>query len=198
MSPSRLLCLTLLCATLSPLAALAEKADRDKPVNIDADRMTVDDKNKVRIFEGGVVLTQGTLILKSAKLVVTEDANGFQRGVASGGSNGLAHLRQKREGVDEYMDGEAERIEHDSKLDQSELFNRAWVRSGKDEVHGEYIFVDGKTENYTATSGANGTSAKGGRVRAILQPKKSSASAPPAVPTPALKPATDITPETAR
>lgn len=190
MSPFRLLCLALVCAT--PHAALAEKADREKPVNIEADRMTVDDKNKVRIFEGGVVLTQGTLVLKSAKLVVTEDTAGFQRGVASGGPNGLAHLRQKREGQDAYMDGEAERIEHDSKLDQSELFNRAWVRSGKDEVRGEYIFVDGKTENYLATSGPNGTSAKGGRVRAILQPKKPPQAAQAAEPS--LKAATDIAP----
>ena len=200
MSAIRLLCLALACASLTPLAARAEKADRDKPVNIDADRMTVDDKNKVRIFEGNVVLTQGTMILKSAKLVVTEDAAGFQRGVATGGANGLAHIRQKREGVDEYMDGEGERIEHDNKLDQSELFNRAWVRSGKDEVHGEYIFVDGKTENYMATSGPNGTSAaaKGGRVRAILQPKKSQAAAPSALPAPPLKPATEIAPDAAR
>lgn len=198
MSAIRLLCLTLACATLSPLAALAEKADRDKPVNIDADRMTVDDKNKVRIFEGNVVLTQGTLILRSARLVVTEDASGFQRGVATGGANGLAHLRQKREGVDEYMDGEGERIEHDNKLDQSELFNRAWVRSGKDEVHGEYIFVDGKTENYLATSGPNGTTAKNGRVRAILQPKKSQAPVQPAVAAPPLKPAAELAPGPAR
>lgn len=165
--------LALACALVCTFA-YAEKADRDKPVNIDADRMTVDDKNKVHIFEGNVTLTQGTLIIRSAKLVVTQDNDGFQRGVATGGANGLAHIRQKREGVDEYTDGEAERIEHDSKLDQTELFNRAWVKSGKDEVRGEYIFVDGQTETYRATSGRNGTSAAatGGRVRAVIMPKK--------------------------
>lgn len=171
---SRMRCLAFACAVLIPFAAQAEKADRSKPVNIDADRMTVDEKNKVRIFEGNVVLTQGTLVLRCARLLVTEDAGGFQRGVASGGPNGLAHIRQKREGADEYVEGEGERIEHDSKLEQSELFNRAWVRSGKDEVRGEYIFIDGKTENYMASSGRNGAidSSRGGRVRAILQPKK--------------------------
>lgn len=181
----RILSISLALAFAIALPAHAEKADRDKPVNIDADRMTVDDKNKVHIFEGNVTLTQGTLIIRSEKLVVTQDVDGFQRGVATGGSNGLAHIRQKREGKDEWMDGEGERIEHDNKLEQSELFVRAWVRSGKDEVHGEYIFIDGKTENYLATSGPNGTAVdtKGGRVRAILQSSKTR-NAAPAVPAP--------------
>jgi lipopolysaccharide export system protein LptA len=185
-----------LAATL--LAALpglshAERADRDKPVNIESDRMTVDDQNKVNIFEGKVVLTQGTLVLRSNKLVVTQDAAGFQRGIASGGPNGLAHFRQKREGSDEYTDGEADRIEHDNKLEQTELFGHAWVRSGKDDVRGEYIFVDGKTGNYSATSGPNGTSAAatGGRVRAIIQPKGKSAAKSP-TPSPSLKPAVEL------
>lgn len=171
----------------------AERADRDKPVNIESDRVTVDDQNKVNIFEGKVVLTQGTLVLRSNKLVVTQDAAGFQRGIASGGPNGLAHFRQKREGSDEYTDGEADRIEHDNKLEQTELFGHAWVRSGKDDVRGEYIFVDGKTGNYSATSGPNGTSAAatGGRVRAIIQPKGKSAAKSPA-PSPSLKPAVEL------
>jgi lipopolysaccharide export system protein LptA len=165
-----------LFASLSGLVH-AERADREKPVNIESDRMTVDDQNKVNIFEGKVVLTQGTLVLRSNKLVVTQDASGFQRGIASGGPGGLARFRQKREGSDEYTDGESDRIEHDNKLEQTELFGHAWVRSGKDDVRGEYIFVDGKTGNYSATSGPNGTSAAatGGRVRAVIQPKGKSA-----------------------
>ena len=75
---------------LGSLSAHAEKADRSKPVNIEADRVSVDDKNKVHVFEGRVVLTQGTLTLRSDKLVVTQDAEGYQRGVATGGPGGLA------------------------------------------------------------------------------------------------------------
>jgi lipopolysaccharide export system protein LptA len=187
----------LVAALLAALPGLvhAERADRDKPVNIESDRMTVDDQNKVNIFEGKVVLTQGTLVLRSNKLVVTQDASGFQRGIATGGPNGLAHFRQKREGSDEYTDGEGDRIEHDNKLEQTELFGHAWVRSGKDDVRGEYIFVDGKTGNYSATSGPNGTSAAatGGRVRAIIQPKGKPATNT-ASPAPSLKPAVELPP----
>ena len=74
----------------------------------------MDDVKKVQTFDGNVVLTQGTLQIRTKRLVVTQDADGFQKGVATGGANGLARFRQKREGSAEYIEGEAERIEHDA------------------------------------------------------------------------------------
>ena len=99
-------------------SALAEKADRSKPVKLEADRVTVDDGKKVHVFEGRVNLTQGTLNIRADKIVVTQDAEGFQKGIATAGPGGLAHIRQKLEGKDEYIDGEAERIEHDGNSEQ--------------------------------------------------------------------------------
>lgn len=169
-------------------AALAERADRDKPVKLEAERVTVDDIKRVHIFEGNVVLSQGTLVIRSAKLVVTQDAEGFQKGVATGGSDGLARFRQKREGKDEYVDGEAERIEYDSRSEKAEFFNRAYVKSGVDEVRGHYILYDGITEQYlvTAAPGAKPGSTQG-RVTAIIQPKNPKANpeapASPSAPT---------------
>jgi lipopolysaccharide export system protein LptA len=165
----------------------------EKPVNLEADRITVDDANKVQIFEGNVQLVRGTLIIRADKMVVTQDAAGFQKGVAYGGPGGLAHFREKREGKDEYVDGEAERIEHDGRQDKTELFNRAWVKSGLDEVRGQYISYDGITEHYLVTSGPNATSAaatgKPDRVRAVIQPRKDDkpAAAAPSAPAKPLK-----------
>src|SRR6187431_139824 len=88
--------------------AHAERADRDKPVNLEADRVTVDDVKQVATFEGSVVLTQGTLVIRGNRMVVQQDAEGFKTGVAFGN---LASFRQKREGFDEYIEGFAERIE---------------------------------------------------------------------------------------
>lgn len=165
----------LLAPFLAALASgnvLAERADRDKPVHLEAARVTVDDIKRVHIFEGNVVLSQGSLSIRTAKLVVTQDAEGFQKGVATSGDGGLARFRQKREGKDEYVDGEAERIEYDSRGEKAEFFNRAFVKSGIDEVRGHFISYDGKTEQYlvTATPGA-GPGSKEGRVTAIIQPK---------------------------
>ncbi|HEX8988726.1 MAG TPA: lipopolysaccharide transport periplasmic protein LptA [Rhodocyclaceae bacterium] len=186
--------------TMAAGAAHAEKADKDKPVNLEADRITVDDAQKVHILEGNVQLQRGTLVIRTDKLVVTQDADGYQRGVAYGGAGGLAHFRQKREGKDEYVEGEAERLEHDAKTDVTQLFNRAYVQSGRDEVRGEYIKYNGDTENYIVTSGPNGTTAaakgKPGRVHVVIQPRngEAAANAPAAAPrgTAPLKSATEI------
>lgn len=164
---------TLLALALGAQPALAERADRDQPVNIEADRVTVDDRNKVHIFEGSVILTQGTLTIKGDKLVVTQGADGFQNGVATATAGRLASFRQKREGSNEYIDGEAERIEYDSRAEKARLFNRAYVRSGGDEVRGSYIEYDAISENYLVANapGTASTASSTGRVRATIQPK---------------------------
>ena len=108
-------------------------------------------------------------------LVVTQDIDGFQKGVATGGANGLARFKQKREGRDEYIEGEAERIVHDARSEKTEFFVRGWVKSGQDEVKGHYISYDALTEKYHVTNGAGETKSATGapqaRVRAIIQPK---------------------------
>ena len=171
-----------------PSAALAERGDRDKPVNIEANRMTVDDRAKIHVFEGDVVLTQGTLVIKGDKLVVTQGADGFQTGVATATGDRLASFRQKREGSAEFVDGEAERIEYDSRNERAKLFNRARVTSGGDVVRGHYIEYDALTENYLVTNqpgSSPGDVPEDRRVRAVIQPKSSpSDPANPAPPNP--------------
>lgn len=160
----------LMAAAVQP--ALAERADRDKPIQLEAERVTVDDAKKIQVLEGDVVLTKGTLIIQSAKVVVTEDQYGFQKGTAFGGKDGLARFRQKREGRDEYVEGEAERIEYNTHNEIAELFHRAWVKSGEDQVKGDYIWYDSISEKYLVTAGQT-RDPKGppARVRAIIQPR---------------------------
>ena len=174
------LALFALLALVAPLAH-AEKADREKPINLEADSISMDDINKVQILEGNVILTQGTMQILTSKLVVTQDIDGFQKGVATGGANGLARFKQKREGRDEYIEGEAERIVHDARSEKTEFFVRGWVKSGEDEVKGHYISYDALTEKYLVTNGAGETKSATGapqaRVRAIIQPKGKNAPA---------------------
>ncbi|MBP9712848.1 MAG: lipopolysaccharide transport periplasmic protein LptA [Sterolibacterium sp.] len=182
--------LALLLAGCLTSTAHAEKADRDKPVHLESDRITVDDAKKIHVLEGNVQLVQGTLMIHCDKLVVTQDAQGFQKGTATVSPGGLARFRQKREGKDEYIDGEAERIVHDARSEKTEFFQRAYIKSGNDEVRGQYISYDGNNENYLVTSGANGTSTPSGtgkdsRVRVVIQPKPHTATpsaTPPATP----------------
>ena len=188
-----------LLLTAIALPAQAEKADREKPMNIEADRMSMDDIKKIQVFEGNVIVTQGTMQILTNKLVVTQDADGFQKGVATGGAGGLARFKQKRDGVDEYMEGEAERIDHDTREEKTEFFIRGWVKNGQDEVKGPYISYDALTEKYLVTNGSGGqktaTGAAQARVRAIIQPKGKNAPAEQKKGEPlTLKPAPSVTP----
>ena len=160
-----------LCCLGLAAPAQAERADRGKPINLESDRMRVDDAQKISVFEGKVVMTQGTLSIRADKITVRQDKEGYQYGSASGN---LANFRQKRDGADEYIEGEAERIEYNGKIDKVEFFNRARLkREPADEVHGNYISYDSRTEYFTV-SGGEGPNASGGpdgRVRAVIQPR---------------------------
>ena len=159
-----------ICCTGWAAPAQAERADRAKPINLESDRMRVDDAQKTSVFEGKVVMTQGTLTIRADKVTLRQDKDGFQYGSASGN---LASFRQKRDGANEYIEGEAERIEYDGKLDKVEFFNRARLkRDPADEVRGNYISYDSRTEYFTVTGGSQTASGSPeGRVRAVIQPR---------------------------
>jgi lipopolysaccharide export system protein LptA len=168
-------------------AAYAEKADREKPIHLESDRVTVDEAKQVAVFEGNVVLTQGTLTIRGDRMQVRQDDEGFRYGTTWGN---LAYFRQKREGYDEYIEGWAERIEYDGRADKVQMFNRASMKRGQDEVRGSYISYDAVSEFFQVTGGGTKAATAGnpeGRVRAILQPKPKN-KPPAAAPVP-LKPA---------
>lgn len=160
------------CCFVAALAAsaAAEKADRDKPVNLEADRVTIDDSRQIAVFEGNVVLTQGTLQIRGDRMQVRQDQDGFRYGTTWGSP---AHFRQKREGFDEYIEGWAERIEYDGRAESMQMFNGAQLKRGQDEVRGNYISYDAKSEFFKVTGASTEAAASGseGRVRAVIQPK---------------------------
>jgi lipopolysaccharide export system protein LptA len=151
--------------------AHAERADREKPINIEADRVSMDDAKKESTFDGNVSFTQGTLTLRADKVTVKQDAQGFNYAVAYGKP---AHIRQKQEGTDEYVDGFADRLEYDGKADKVQMFGNAEIKKGTDDVRGDYISYDAVTEYYQVIGGGKIVGTPGnpeGRVRAVIQPK---------------------------
>ncbi len=170
MSNKLLLFFLLLC--ISPLVH-AEHADREKPIDIDADQVVVDDAKQISTFVGKVVLTQGTMVIKGDKIVVVQDKSGFKQGTAYGNT---ASFRQKREGLDEYVDGNAERIEYDTHADTVDFYVHARVKRSLDEVTGEHITYNSKTEIFQAGSkDAQTVDGKPKRVHAVLHPKPKTA-----------------------
>jgi len=172
----------------------AEQADRDKPVSIEADRLTVDDIKKESVFEGNVTVSQGTLLLKADKVVVRQDTGGFNYAYAYGKP---AHFRQKRDESDEYVEGQGERLEYDGKADKMHVYTNAEIHKGADEVKGDYITYDANNGFYQVVGGPSVTTPLNpkGRVRATIQPPKKSGS-DKAPPVPGQKPPVPLQPAT--
>jgi lipopolysaccharide export system protein LptA len=168
--------LALALALLAPALAAAEKADRDKPTQVEANRMSADDVRRMTMFEGNVVLTKGSIRLTADRVVVRQDAEGFQLATATGRPVRFRQRQDPKPGEKEgiWIEGEAMRIELDDRNQKIELFEAARVNRGGDEVAGDYIFVDQRSEFYQVSAGKG---AEKGRVKAVIQPKPPSAEA---------------------
>jgi lipopolysaccharide export system protein LptA len=145
----------------------AEKADRDKPIEIEADTMTVDDAKSTSIYTGDVILTQGTMLIRADELIVRQDKQGFQHSTSLGNPT---TFKQKMEGSNEYIQGKALRIEYDGHMDKIHLYKKAEVKRGKDIVVGDYITYDANAEVAQAMSSKT-ENGKKGRTKAIIKPK---------------------------
>ena len=182
------------------LPAAAEKADRDKPMNAESDALRYDDLKQTSVFTGNVVITKGTTIVRGERVDVSQDPEGYQLAVAIAAPGKLAFYRKKRDGVDEYIEGEGERIEYDSRADLVKFIRHAVVRRYNgatlvDETSGALIVYDNNTDVFTVDGGAQNRTAANpsGRIRAMLSPR-ATAPAPgtPAGPVPSLRPSTTL------
>ncbi len=187
----RPLILALAAASALPSTAWAEKADRGKPLNVAADSQgTVDLQKQVVVFNGNVVITKGTIVIKADRVEVREAPDGYRTAVAIGSAGRPATFRQKRDGVDEYIDGRADRLEYDDRADVVRFVNNANVRRLRgsavaDEITGTLITYDNIAELFKVSSGngagsGNAASASSGndsRVRAVLTPREGSPAA---------------------
>lgn len=178
----------LVCA---PVAALAERADRDKPISVEADSMRYDDLRQVNVFTGNVTLTKGTILIRGDRLTLRQDPEGYQYGTAEGAP---ASFRQKRDGVDQFIVGVGQKISYDGKTETVRLQERASLKRLErerviDEVYGKLITYDSRTEVFNVDGGGGAAAASpenpGGRVRVVIQPRNTPApSSAPATLTP--------------
>jgi lipopolysaccharide export system protein LptA len=169
----------LLLGIAAASGAQAEKADANKPTNIEANQMAYDDVKQINTFTGDVVLVRGTLILKADRMVITQDPAGYQYATLYAKRGEKATFRQKRDGgPDLWIEGEAaDRIEYDTRTEVAKFYVNARVRlldgaKPTDEVEGDFISYDSKQEFFSVNNTPTGASKAGaGRIRAIIQPR---------------------------
>lgn len=195
-----LLSLSLLSVLLGgALPAAAEKADRNKPMNIEADALRYDDVKQLSVFSGHVVLTKGTIVVRGANLEVRQDPEGYQFALVTGSAESPAFFRQKREALDEFIEGEGETIEYDGRADKVKFIKKAHMRRLRgatvaDEITGALIVYENLTDMFSVDGvpRQGGLPVPGGRVRAVLTPKPEGASATPVAPPASLTPSSTL------
>jgi lipopolysaccharide export system protein LptA len=169
------------------MPAHAEKADRDKPMNAEADSLRYDDVRQLSVFTGNVVITKGTIVIRGDRVEVRQDAQGNQFGVVTGSAAKPAFFRQKREGLDEYIEGVSDRIDYNGQADVVRFEQRAMLRRYRgatlaDETAGSLIVYNNAAETFSVDGGeaSKTPSNPSGRVRAMLTPTPRPAEGAPA------------------
>ncbi|RYF32859.1 MAG: lipopolysaccharide transport periplasmic protein LptA [Comamonadaceae bacterium] len=210
---SRFLPLAAAClvALTANFPAHAEKADRTKPMNVESDALRYDDLKQTSVFTGRVVVTKGTIVIRGGRIDVRQDPEGYQYGVVTPEPGKLAYYKQKRDAPgDEWTEGEADRIEYDSRADNVKFIGHAVMRrligaKVNDETTGALIVYDQSNDTFSVNGSALppdasvAAGAAGGRVKAVLTPRTPASGpaggkAAPAAPAPGagLRPSTTL------
>ncbi|MGL4995578.1 MAG: lipopolysaccharide transport periplasmic protein LptA [Deefgea sp.] len=160
----RLLALPFLALLLnSPV--FAEKADREKPMNIVADHCLAEQKTQQTVCTGNVIVTQGTMNMRADKVTMRQDAEGKQ---FAKGEGRPVRFKQKLDSG-EMLDAESLSFDYDEVKGEMVLIDKAWVKKGQDIVMGDTITYNLNTEFYQAQS------KPGNRVNITINPKKKDA-----------------------
>jgi len=173
--------------SLLSLPALAERADSLKEAVVNFDSADFDEVTQTRILTGNVVLTRGTLSMKSDRALVKETPEGYMSITLTSGPGHVATFRQKRDGGNNlWIEGQAERIEYDERQELVKLFSKATVRELEDgrltnELNGPFISYDNRKEVAAVRNDASGESkVGGGRGTLIIAPRRTTPAAAPA------------------
>jgi lipopolysaccharide export system protein LptA len=158
-------------------AAQAPKTDRNQPMVMEADRSgNIDLQRQVLVYDGNAVITQGSMVMRADRIEVRQTADGYYVGQAVGSSAKPATWKQRRDAIDETVEGTAERIEFDGRADTLRFLGNSTVRRLRaglvaDEITGGTIVWDNTAEVFRVEGGAKSSSNPGGRVRAVLSPR---------------------------
>jgi lipopolysaccharide export system protein LptA len=158
-------------AATAPVLAGAEKGDREKPINFSAEQPAeVDFEKRVGTLRGNVVITQGTMTIRADRIDFKQNPDNSLSATAYGNP---VSFRQKKDDTDEYFEGFAQRAVYDGQKQVLELFDRALLKQGSDEIRSNYVSYNSATGIFKAEGrpDAPGVEGPGDRVRGVFQPR---------------------------
>lgn len=178
-------------ASLGSAAALAEKADRRKPMDIRAGESVGDNRSKFLELRKGVTITQGTMRISGD----TGEVRGEPPTAQAKLFGSPVCFQQKKDGSNDLVRGQANRIEYNQRTEQVDFFGRVIVHDGPNEMRGEHVTYNMATEKFEVRAKS------GSQVRLVIVPREkeeaeeTTASAAPSVkepPKPRLKTSKEI------
>lgn len=163
-------CLGGMAMVMGAAWAADSNPDAGKPISIEADRAHLDDANKLAIYEGHVVMTQGSLRLTAVRVEARQDAEGFTHVLATGD---LAYFT-RREASGAWAEGWAKKVDYNGRAEQIILTDQAHLRRGEDDVRGNVVTYNMKNQIFQAAGSGTLT----GRVKAVIHPKTEAGATP--------------------
>lgn len=146
---------------LASAGAWAKSSDRNQDMAIDAGQQSGSfEGNGKTVLSGGVVVTQGTLEIRSAAGEVYMNNGEISRAVFTGKQ---AKLKQQMDDGS-WMDATADRVEYDMKTETITFIGNYTVKSPRGSNSGQKMVYNTRTGNME--SGGDGT-----RVRTVIKPK---------------------------
>lgn len=158
------------------LAADAKNAPEADAIKIEADQMQYDDKARVNIFKGNVILIRGDIEIRAAQLKLSQDAAGDQIARATGNP---ARFEQRRAGAKLTVKGEGRELRYSNRTETVEIIGGATLlrsRPGQapDRVKGARIVYQSNNDFFSVEGGKDATSKSNpkGRVQVVIQPRQ--------------------------
>jgi lipopolysaccharide export system protein LptA len=158
--------------------AHAEKADQDKPVVLEAEKVSVNDVQQVYELDGQVLLTKGSILITGDKGNIKVDPEGYEYVDIQGNPESTASFRQRREGpANEFMQGRGQTVTYNAKTELLTLTGDANLKrlhnmQMLDQLNGWKIDYDDVLQRYKVTPPPNAKAEDLPLARSILSPRR--------------------------
>jgi lipopolysaccharide export system protein LptA len=158
--------------------AHAEKADQDKPVILEAEKVSVNDVQQIYDLKGQILLIKGSIVVTGEDGHLQVDPEGYEFVDVKGSSDTTASFRQRKEGLaDEYMQGRGTQVTYDAKTEVLTITGDASLKRSLnmqmlDQLQGWKIEYDDIKERYVVSPPANSKPEDLPLARAILSPRR--------------------------
>ena len=167
----------LLALSLLSSLALAEKADQDKPLILNADSVSINEVEQKYKLQGDILLIKGSIVVTGDKGDILVDPEGYQFIEVKGDAKSLATFRQRREGLaNEFVQGIGRDVTYNGKQEVLILLGDASMKrllnmQMRDHLRGGKIEYREDTQEYRVSPPANQPKNAAPSTRAILAPR---------------------------